>query len=547
MGRSTSLVSLLAASTLLINAAFAALPVIEIKGSKFFYSNNGTQFFIKGVAYQSGIASANTGGGAISGDNSTGYNDPLADSASCTRDVPYLQKLGANTIRTYAIDPTQDHSACMALLDAAGIYVISDLGQPNLSINREDPEWNTQLYARYTAVVDSLASYSNVIGFFAGNEVTNNLSYTGASAFVKAAVRDTKAYIQSKNYHAMGVGYAADDDQFVRANVAAYFNCGPTADQIDFWGYNIYEWCGDSNYEESGYANRTAEFASYSVPAFFAEYGCNTQGGGAAGRQFTEVAALYGSNMSEVFSGGFVYEYFEEENDYGLVSVSGTSVSTLADFNAWSTQIHAVSPTAVQSASYSPTNTVGQACPTVDSDWQAATPLPPTPNQAVCSCMMASLSCMVAPGVNTSNVGSLFSQVCGYNNGSPCAGIARTPSTGTYGAYSMCNATEQLSFAFNAYYLEEKSASTACDFAGAAQVVKAASAPSSCSAIIASATASNAGGATGTGSGGSGAASSTSKKSDASGIIVGASFGAYKYFVGFTILALASGAGMILL
>lgn len=436
----------------------------------------------------------------------------------------------------------------MAALDAAGIYVISDLGQPNLSINREDPEWNTELYARYTAVVDSLSSYSNVIGFFAGNEVTNNLSYTGASAFVKAAVRDTKAYIKSKNYHAMGVGYAADDDASVRANVAAYFNCGPTEDQIDFWGYNIYEWCGDSNYETSGYAERTAEFANYSVPAFFAEYGCNTQGGGAAGRQFTEVAALYGVNMSQVFSGGFVYEYFEEENDYGLVSVSGTSVSTLADFNAWSTQIHAVSPTPVQSADYTPSNTATQACPTVASDWNAATPLPPTPNQAVCSCMMASLTCMVSPSVNTSNVGALFNQVCGYNNGAPCTGIVRNTTTGTYGAYSMCNATEQLSNAFNAYYLEEKSASTACDFAGAAVVVKA-NAASSCSSLIASATASNAGGATGTGSSGSGAsgaASSTTKKSEAGGI-VGASFGVWKFAVGFTVLGLVSGAGMILL
>ncbi|KAF8860055.1 hypothetical protein BDZ45DRAFT_327123 [Acephala macrosclerotiorum] len=540
MGRSTPLVSLLAASSILFNGVSATLPSIVIKGSKFFYSNNGTQFFIKGVAYQQGIASA--GGGSTSGDNSTGYTDPLADSASCTRDIPYLQKLGANTIRTYAIDPTQNHDTCMQALDAAGIYVISDLGEPNLSINREDPQWNTELYARYTSVVDALSSYSNVIGFFAGNEVTNNLSYTGASAFVKAAVRDTKAYIKSKNYHAMGVGYAADDDASVRANVAAYFNCGPTEDQIDFWGYNIYEWCGDSNYETSGYAERTAEFANYSVPAFFAEYGCNTQGGGAAGRQFTEVAALYGVNMSSVFSGGFVYEYFEEENDYGLVSVSGSSVSTLADFNAWSTQIHSVSPTAVQSASYSPTNTAGQACPTVDADWAAATTLPPPPNQALCSCMMASLSCKAAASVNTTEIGTLFGQVCGYNGGKPCAGIVRNTTTGTYGAYSMCNATEQLSNAFNAYYLEQNSASTACDFAGAAQVVKAASTASSCSSLIASATSANSGGSTATG-----AASSTSKKSDASGMTYSASVGAWKYAAGFTVLAVTTGFGMVLL
>jgi hypothetical protein len=88
----------------------------------------------------------------------------------------------------------------MEALDTAGIYVISDLGEPDLSINREDPAWNTQLFTRYQGVIDALAPYTNVIGFFAGNEVTNNLSYTGASAYVKAAVRDSKAYIVSKGY-----------------------------------------------------------------------------------------------------------------------------------------------------------------------------------------------------------------------------------------------------------------------------------------------------------------------------------------------------------
>jgi len=535
LGKSTPLLSLLTATTVLLNGASAALDPIVIKGSKFFFNSNGTQFFIKGVAYQSGISSNGTTTG------NTDYVDPLADTASCTRDVPYLKQLGANTIRTYALDPTQDHSTCMSLLDAAGIYVISDLGEPNLSIDRTNPEWNTQLYNRYTAVVDSMSSYSNVIGFFAGNEVTNNLSYTGASAFVKAAVRDTKAYIKSKGYRTMGVGYAADDDASVRANVAAYFNCGDVADQIDFWGYNIYEWCGDSTYQSSGYADRTAEFTGYSVPAFFAEYGCNTQGGGAAGRKFTEVAALYGPDMSPVFSGGFVYEYFEEQNDYGLASVSGNSVSTLADFGAWQSEIAAVTPSSVNAASYTPTNTLGQACPTVDADWQAATVLPPTPNQAVCSCMMSSLSC-VATTTNDTEIGILFSEVCGYNNGRPCTGIARNTTTGVYGAYSMCNSTEQLSYAFNAYYGEQGSASTACNFGGNAAVVKAAGAASSCSSIIAAATSAN------PASGSSGAASSTSKKSDASGMTFGASLWAGKVFaVGFTLVAVLSGAGMILL
>lgn len=433
----------------------------------------------------------------------------------------------------------------MAALDAAGIYVISDLGEPNTSINRQDPQWNTALYNRYTAVVDALAPYNNVIGFFAGNEVPNNLSYTGSSAFVKAAVRDTKAYIKQKNYHSMGVGYAADDDATVRADVAAYFNCGDIATQIDFWGYNIYEWCGNSNYELSGYSQRVAEFEGYSVPAFFAEYGCNTQGGGAAGRKFTEVQALYGSNMTSVFSGGIVYEYFEETNDYGLVSVSGSSVSTLADFGAFSSQIHAVSPTGVNSASYTPTNTVGQSCPTAGATFSAvASPLPPTPNQSVCSCMTQTLSCIAKSSINATQIGSLFGTVCGLKP-SACNGVARNASTGAYGAYSMCNATEQLNYVLDQYYKSQNSAAGACDFSGAAQVVKPAGAASSCAAIVSSATA-----AAGTGAAGStasGAASSTSKKSDGAQLIFAPTFSGTYVLGGFTILAIFSGAGMILL
>lgn len=431
--------------------------------------------------------------------------------------------------------------------------MISDLGEPKNSIDRSDPQWNTALYKRYTSVIDSMATYSNVIGFFAGNEVPNNTTYTGSSAFVKAAVRDSKAYIKSKGYRAMGVGYAADDDATVRANVAAYFNCGDAASQIDFWGYNIYEWCGDSSFTQSGYDQRVKEFQSYSVPAFFAEYGCNTQGGGAAGRKFTEVAALYSNQMTGVFSGGIVYEYFQEENDYGLVSIdSSGAVSTLADFGAFSSQIHAATPTGVSAGSYSPTNTASSTCPTVNADWNAASsPLPPTPNQSACDCMVASLSCKAVSGIDSDDIGTLFGQVCGYSNGKPCAGIARNTTTGTYGAYSMCNATEQLSYAFDTYYKLQNSASTACDFGGKASVVKA-SAASSCNSVLAAASSAAASGGNSNGSGsgsgsGSGTAASSTKKSEA-GSLMGASLGfGWVWAVAMSLFAGASGVAMIVL
>lgn len=428
-----------------------------------FGSNTDQDSFMRGVAYQQDYTG---GGNSSSTDDADTYTDPLATASNCKRDIPYLQELQTNVIRVYAINPDKDHDECMSMLADAGIYVVADLSAPVTggSINRNSPSWDDALYERYTSVVDAMANYTNVLGFFAGNEVSNAPNNTDASAFVKAAVRDTKAYIKSQNYRTIGVGYATNDDADIRVNMADYFNCGDSANSIDFWGYNIYSWCGDSSYQKSGYDVRTEEFESYSVPVFFAEYGCNE----VSPRTFTDVPVLFGDKMTPVWSGGIVYMYFQEDNDYGLVSVSGNTVTPNDDFDNLKSQIAKISPTGVNSASYSPTNTAA-ACPT-SSDWNAkASPLPPSPNKELCNCMYNSLSCSVTSGTSEDDYGDLFGTVCGYGD-DVCAGIAANGSTGTYGAYSMCNSTEQLAFVFNQYYLGQNSNSDACDFNGAAEV-----------------------------------------------------------------------------
>jgi len=473
------------------------------------------------VAYQAGVSGGSSGNDSVS----TSYQDPLATD-DCKRDIPILAELGANAIRTYALDPTANHDTCMDLLDQNGIYLITDLSEPSNSINRNTPEWNVALYDRYTSVIDAFANYSNTLGFFAGNEVSNNISNTDSAAYVKAAVRDMKAYIKSKNYRSIGVGYAADDDAQVRDQMIDYMNCGTTADSIDFWGYNIYEWCGNSSYTQSGYDQRTAEFANYSVPAFFAEFGCNTNGG-AAGRPFTEVEALYGSDMNEVFSGGIVFEYFEETNDFGLVSaVDSSSVSTLADFTSLSSQWAAATPTGIQSSSFKPTNTAARSCPTVQAGyWDSAENLPPTPNQNVCTCQVNTLKCKVKSGTSNDTISALFGEVCGLS-AKACSGISGNTTTGTFGAFSMCSAEDQLSIALNAYYIGQQSASDACDFGGNATLSSnSPSAAGSCSSLLSSATSAASSGSTATSS-----STKSGKKSDAS--LVGPSLGVGKFWIG---------------
>ncbi|KAF1808383.1 putative 1,3-beta-glucanosyltransferase [Eremomyces bilateralis CBS 781.70] len=476
--RSSVLSTVATTVAILASTVVADVDPIVIKGSKFFYKSNGTQFFMKGIAYQEDIST----NGSISGADLNKYVDPLADVAGCTRDIPALVELQTNTIRVYAIDPTKDHDACMKMLGDAGIYVIADLSQPALSINRDDAAWNDDLYERYTAVVDALAPYDNTLGFFAGNEVSNAPNNTDASAFVKAAVRDTKQYIKTKNYRTIGVGYATNDDADIRQNLAKYFNCGDASESIDFWGYNIYSWCGDSSFKESGFDVRTKEFEDYNVPVFFAEYGCNSE----RPRLFSEVGALYGSEMTDVWSGGIVYMYFEEANEYGLVKVKGNELEKLGDFSSLSSQIAKATPSGVDMGSYNPTNTAPAECPAVASTWAAvASPLPPSVNPALCTCMMSSLSCAVSDNVDEEKYGDLFGEVCGYGT-EYCSGIAHNATTGKFGAYSMCNAKEQLSYAFNVYASSDKNKNNgnACDFNGAATQKSPASLSEDCKSLV---------------------------------------------------------------
>jgi len=66
----------------------------------------------------------------------------------------------------------------------------------------------------------------------------------------------------------------------------------------------------------------------------YSEYGCNK----VQPRGFTEVGALYGPEMTAL-SGGLVYEYTQEEQDYGLVVVnSNGSISLKTDFDNLQTQ-----------------------------------------------------------------------------------------------------------------------------------------------------------------------------------------------------------------
>jgi hypothetical protein len=85
-----------------------------------------------------------------------------------------------NTIRVYNIDPDLDHSQCASIFNAAGIYMILDVNSPlpGESINRAEPwtSYNSDYLTRVFGIIENFKNLPNTLGFFAANEVMNDLS-----------------------------------------------------------------------------------------------------------------------------------------------------------------------------------------------------------------------------------------------------------------------------------------------------------------------------------------------------------------------------------
>jgi len=345
------------------------IATISAKGSKFFTSD-GAQYYIKGVAYQ------------------LTTDDPIADATQCKLDVALMQTLGANAIRVYHVDPTADHTACMTALADAGIYLFVDLDTFTTQIDQDTPMWTQIQYTAFQKVMDEFQQFDNTAGFFVGNEVLTTGNGSIAAPYVKAAARDMKAYRDSKNYRDIPVGYSAADIASLRPNLQNYLACGGNSSEaLDFYSLNAYEWCGDSTYSVSGYSQLQVNASEYNIPIFFSETGCNTP----EPRTFDDQSAIFGSEMDGTWSGAIIYEWIEETNNYGLISYgpsvaatatgagiydgytrTGTPTPISPDFDNLSNQWKTLSPTGVSASAYS-ASLSAPACPAYTSGlWEVS-------------------------------------------------------------------------------------------------------------------------------------------------------------------------------
>jgi hypothetical protein len=210
--------------------------------------------------------------------------------------------------------------------------MILDVNSPlqGESINRAEPwtSYNSDYLTRVFGIVENFKNLPNTLGFFAANEVMNDLNTAEYNPmYIRAVQRDLKNYIKKHASRTIPVGYSAADVRDILQDTWAYLQCdhNDDASSSDFFGLNSYSWCGsDATFQSSGYSDLVNMFKDSAIPVFYSEYGCNK----VQPRVFDEVGTLYGTEMTAL-SGGLVYEYSQEEQDYGLVTINQNGSITL--------------------------------------------------------------------------------------------------------------------------------------------------------------------------------------------------------------------------
>lgn len=230
----------------------------------------------------------------------------------------------------------------MSIFNSVGIYVVLDVNSPaeGQHIDRSNPgSTYTKEYLEHVfTMIEAFKDYPNTLAFFSGNEIIDAVD-TGEKnpPYIRALTREMKSYIASNANRTIPVGYSAADVRTVLEDTWAYLSCD-NSDQgnedlsrSDFLGLNSYSWCGsDATFQTSGYDKLVEMFSNSTIPVFFSEYGCNE----VQPRTFDEVPVLYGEKMT-VMSGGLIFEWTQEENNYGIVDAySNGTVHLRGDYDA---------------------------------------------------------------------------------------------------------------------------------------------------------------------------------------------------------------------
>ncbi|GAB9465367.1 hypothetical protein Gpo141_00002777 [Globisporangium polare] len=325
-----ALLSLLVAASCLVLETQAWVPHIVPKGNKFFNSETGLEFRMKGVAYYP----RPNAGELYEVDN----YDWAADEHEkvWTPHLDKLQELGANTIRLYSVNPSKSHDKFMCACSKRGIYVLVGMAAPCKDcaiIDALPPAcYPDALFTRAMMVYNAFAVYDNTLGFSVGNEnnlqkITGNKDGTSTAPCVKAFLRDVRRYASScgKVLRPVPIGLDIADIP-PRALWLQYYDCSPDNDEhtrAEWIGFNPYVECSPKTHTKYSQSDglrgimKEYEQSEYSRPIMFGEFGCNlgdnTIAGFEAQRQFYDAQWMNEEKeMTDRIVGGNVFEFTTE-------------------------------------------------------------------------------------------------------------------------------------------------------------------------------------------------------------------------------------------
>ena len=249
-----------------------------------------------------------------------------------------------------------------------------------LTLPQSNECWSKKQYDAFAEVMDAFEKYNNVLAFFIGNENIARKEDSPGAPFLKAATRDMKAYRDRKGYRKIPVGYSAADIKELRPMLQDYLTCGGnSSENVDFFGINSYSWCDPSNYQESTYDELQKHAKDFPVPIFFTETGCNVPGP----RLWADQDAIFGDKMIDDWSGAIVYEWIQEQNNYGIInygppaddptrndesvfdnwSRKGMPTPISPDFQNLKSKWAELKPTGINKAKYNPSRVSSRKCP----------------------------------------------------------------------------------------------------------------------------------------------------------------------------------------